>query len=100
MIGVVNASGRDAIRRVEEGDRVSYKIVGQRRRMQPLEVVRTVTRAANAGDKRKEIALHGNGGERHHLSFNLTNPDPFEDALHMDLTSGNTSSPEEFFLLD
>ena len=94
----VVASGRKAIREVEEGDRVTYKTEGQRRRKQPLEVVRTEIRTSGSGDRRKEMELQGNRGGEYLLSFSLTDTDPFEDALHVNLSSANVYYPEEFYL--
>lgn len=98
MVRDVLASGADAIRRVEEGDRVTYKTEGQSRRKEPLEVVRVETRSSRSGQKRKELHLHGKRGGRYLLSFSLTDRDPFDDALHVNLNSANTYSPEEFHL--
>lgn len=94
----VIASGADAIRRVGEGDRVTYKTEGQSRRKEPLEVVRVETRSSVSGQKRKEFELHGNRGGRYLLSFSLADSDPFDDALHVNLNSANTYSPESFYL--
>ena len=98
MTNGILASGKDAIRRVEEGDKVTYKTEGQRRRKQPLEVVRVETRSSTSGNKRKELELHGNRGGEYLLSFSLTDPDPFDDALHVNLSSANLYDPEEFYL--
>lgn len=95
--GVI-ASGREAIERVEKGDKVTYKTEGQDRRKQPLEVVRVETRSSASGNKRKEMELHGNRGGEYLLSFSLTDPDPFDDALHVNLSSANVYYPEEFYL--
>lgn len=94
----VVASGRKAIREVEKGDMVTYKTEGQSRRKQPLEVVRTEIRTSSSGDRRKEMELQGNRGGEYLLSFSLTNTDPFEDALHVNLSSANVFYPEEFYL--
>jgi hypothetical protein len=98
MTDGIIASGREAIEQVEEGDKVTYKTEGQRRRKRPLEVVRIKTRASNSDNERKEMELHGNRGGEYLLSFSLTDPDPFEDALHVNLSSANVYYPEEFYL--
>lgn len=98
MSNKVVASGREAIREVKEGDKVTYKTEGQTRRKQPLEVVRKEIRESRSGERRKEIELQGNRGGEYLLSFSLTDTDPFEDALHVNLSSANVFYPEEFHL--
>lgn len=94
----VVATGREAIREVGVGDMVTYKTEGQRRRKQSLEVARTQIRTSRSGEKRKEIELQGNRGGEYLLSFSLTDTDPFEGALHVNLSSANVFYPEEFYL--
>lgn len=94
------AAGQQAIKQVQEGDRVVYKTEGQSRRKRPLEVVRTEIRSSVSGDERKEMELHGNRGGRYLLTFSLTDRDPFEDALHVNLNSANIFYPEEFYLVE
>lgn len=98
MTQKVVASGWKAIKEVEKGDKVTYKTEGQSRRKQPLEVVRTEIRSSRSGDKRKEMELHGDRGGEYLLSFSLSDTAPFEDALHINLSSANLFSPEEFYL--
>ncbi|WP_157972657.1 hypothetical protein [Haloprofundus halophilus] len=92
------SSGRKAINDVEVGDLVTYKTEGQSRRKQPLEVVQITIRSSRSGDKRKEMELQGNRGGEYLLSFSLTDSDPFDEALHVNLSSANVFYPEEFYL--
>lgn len=98
MVHDVIASGGDAIRRVERGDQVTYKNEGQGRRKEPLEVVRVDERSSTSGNRRKELELRGNRSGCYLLSFSITDSDPFEDALHVNLNSANVFYPEEFYL--
>lgn len=98
MVNESIAAGREAIRQVEEGDQVTYKTEGQSRRKRPLQVVRVEMRSTKSGNTRKELELQGNRGGEYLLSFNIDDRDPFEDALHVNLSSANVFYPEEFYL--
>ncbi|WP_224335191.1 hypothetical protein [Haloprofundus halobius] len=94
------ASGRDAVDRVEKGDRVVYKNDGQPRRKQPLTVSRTTRRTSRSGRERKELELNGSQGGCYLMTFSLSNDDVFADALHVNLNDATTFHPEEFHLME
>ena len=94
------ASGREAVERVGVGDKVTYKNEGQSRRKQPLTVIRVDSRSSRSGNRRKELELQGNRGGCYLLSFSLTDADPFEDALHVNLNDATIFHPEEFYLVE
>lgn len=94
------ASGRDAVDRVEEGDRIIYKNERQPRRKRPLTVTRTCRRTSKSGRVRKELELKGSQGGCYLMTFGLTDDDVFADALHVNLNDATTFHPEEFHLIE